>query len=196
VLFLVTTEKYRPDEPWQRLVAMGDARFALDTGEDIEQGRVALLASVDVRTVRNAASTGELRTVKDAGLTLIENASARRWLATRRGFRPTEVNNASALPSLDLVLTPADFAGLLQIQRKHLGVADAEARQSVLHPSATPAALAQLEGGVFMLPLDAVFPVADFYRLPRSEFLACVMRVFFREEFDTIVDCVVGRIVS
>jgi hypothetical protein len=57
----------------------------------------------------------------------------------------------------------------------------------VLHPAADGRALAELESGVFGLPLDAVFPVADFYRLPRREFLACVMRVFFREELDAIV---------
>jgi hypothetical protein len=40
----------------------------------------------------------------------------------------------------------------------------------------------QLEAGVFALPLDAVFPVADFYQVDRKAFLECVMRVFFYEE--------------
>lgn len=187
VLALVTTENHRPDEAWSRIVAMGDARFALDTGEDVELGRVALLAHVDVRTVRNAVSNGELLATKEAGLQFIDNATARRWLAGRRGFKPTEVDDDSLTLAIGSVSTPADFASLLKTQRKQLSMDKVDAKLTVMHPSASAAALAQLEAGVFAMPLDTVFPLADFYQLPRKDFLACVMRVFFRQELDTIV---------
>lgn len=187
VLALVTTENHRPDEAWSRIVAMGDARFALDTGEDVELGRVALLAHVDVRTVRNAVSNGELLAAKEAGLQFIDNATARRWLAGRRGFKPTEVDDGSLTLAIGSVSTPAEFASLLKTKRKQLGMDQGDAKLTVMHPSVSAAALAQLEAGVFAMPLDTVFPLADFYQLPRKDFLACVMRVFFRQELDTIV---------
>ena len=52
----------------------------------------------------------------------------------------------------------------------------------VFHPSVGSTTLTQLEAGVFTLPLDAVFPLSDFYQVSRKEMLNCVMRVFFADE--------------
>lgn len=187
VLALVTTENVRPEESWRRILAMADARSGLDNGDPVELGRVALLANVDVRTVRNAVSSGELLSTKEGGLQFIDNASARRWLAGRRGFKPTEVDDGSLTLAVGSVATPVQFAALLASRRKDLALDARDSKLVVLHPAVSPPALAKLEAGVFSLPLDAVFPVADFYQLPRKEFLACVMRVFFRAELDALV---------
>ncbi len=66
----------------------------------------------------------------------------------------------------------------------------------VRHTSVNAGVLTQLESGVFALPLDAVFPLADFYGLPQHAFLECLMRVFFRTEFDAIIEHVAVRTAS
>lgn len=193
VIQLVSSENHRPGEGWQRLVAMADARNGLDQGDDIELGRMALLASVDVRTVRNACSAGELPGKKENGKVFIENGAARRWLAARRGFTPTEVVQYETDLPVAQVKTPADFGALLKRQRENAAAGDAVSRPPVRHPSFDAGTLAQLESGVFALPLDAVFPLADFYGLPQHAFLECVMRVFFRTELDAIIEHVAVR---
>lgn len=90
--------------------------------------------------------------------------------------------------SLELVTTPADFGALLAAKRKQIGGGDQKSKTLVSHPSVTQESIAQLEEGVFALPLDAVFPVADFYLLERKKFLQCVMRVFFFEEMRLLAD--------
>jgi hypothetical protein len=196
VIKLVSSESHWPGEGWQRLVAMADARNGLDQGDDVEQSRVALLANVDLRTVRNACSAGDLPSTKEHGLVFIENAAARRWLAARRGFIPTEVLQHDTVLSVAQVQTPADFGALLKRQRDNATGNDGVARPPVRHPSVDADTLVQLENGVFALPLDAVFPLADFYGLPQHAFLECVMRVFFRTELDAIVAHVAVRAAS
>jgi hypothetical protein len=64
--------------------------------------------------------------------------------------------------------------------------ADDIGKRSVNHSSVNQDAINQLESGVFTLPLDAVFPIADFYQVSRKEMLECVMRVFFSEELSML----------
>jgi len=185
VIKLASSENYSPSEEWQDIVAMGDARYALDEGQPFMLYKLALLANVDIRTVRNAVSAGELITFKADDMVHVENASARRWLHGRRGFKPTVVAGGETHTNLENVSSPAEFAAFLATRRERIGAAQQNAPDNklvVFHPSATPQALAQLEAGVFSLPLDAVFPLADFYQLDRKSFLDCVMRVFFADE--------------
>lgn len=195
VLKLVASEEYWTSEAWDNIIAMGDGRFGLDSGDPIDHYKVALLANVDLRTVRNAISAGELATFRpgDGKYIFVENASARRWLHGRRGFKPTLLKDGNEALRIENVNTPAEFTLFLTNQRKHIGLdADGE-KLVVLHPNATPHAIAQLEAGIFTLPLDAVFPVADFYQLNRKEFLQCVMRTFFYEELRLLSDATDSR---
>jgi hypothetical protein len=57
-----------------------------------------------------------------------------------------------------------------------------------LHASINSMNLIMLESGSFQFPLDAVFPLADFYQLNREELLGAVMRVFFPDELKAIKD--------
>lgn len=182
VLKLVSTENHTPSKEWEDIVTMGDGRFALDTGEIIDLYRVALLANVDIRTVRNAASSGDLVLYKQNDMLYVENASARRWLMGRRGFKPTVMNNEAQNLSLASVNSPAEFGVFLVCQRKRINLDSDDGKLVVFHPSVKPQAIIELEAGVFTLPLDAVFPIADFYQVSRKELLECVMRVFFYEE--------------
>lgn len=185
VVKLATSENSFPSSEWGDIVSMADGRSALDDGSYITLHKLALLANVDIRTVRNAVSAGDLVTTKMDDEIYLENASARRWLCGRRGFKPTLLKGEAGKQSLDDVNTPAEFAAFLLARRQRVsnkpeGVANG--KLVVLYPGATAQAMQQLEAGVFALPLDATLPIADFYQLDRKSFLNCVMRVFFLDE--------------
>jgi hypothetical protein len=186
VLKLVSSENHWPSAEWEQIVAMADGRYALDEGMPVLLYKMALLANVDVRTVRNAVSAGELVSFKTDDEVKIENASARKWLHGRRGFKPTVTSNDAGHIRLETLDSPMDFGAYLVSQRKRLGLDSPDGKLVVFHPAVTQQALAELEAGVFALPLDAVFPIADFYQVGRKELLECVMRVFFYEELQIL----------
>ena len=191
VLSLITTENVSPSEAWQLVVAKGDGRYALDDGQDVHIEKLALLADVDVRTVRNAVSAGELLASKydnvlHPGL-YAESASARAWLQGRKGFKPTVYAGQTAQP-IENVTTPAAFAAFLVGRRKQLGLDSGAGNLLPMLPGLDAKALAAVEAGVFTLPLNAVNPLADFYQLDRKAFLDCVMRVFFAEYYAALLE--------
>lgn len=188
VLKLVTTENHWPCAQWDDLVAMADGRFALDDGLPVAIQKVALLANVDVRTVRNAVSAGELVSFKREDGVYIENGSVRRWLHGRKGFKPTVHSYGDEELHLEDVNSPAQFGSLLTAKRSKLGVEGGVDKVPMLHPKVTAATLEEIEAGIFDVPLDAVFPLADFYKVGRKELLDCVMRVFFYEELRMLAD--------
>jgi hypothetical protein len=188
VVKLATSENDMPSAEWDRLIAMGDGRFGLDEGQPIALSKVALLANVDSRTVRNAISAGELMSFKQNDDIHIENASARQWLLGRRGFKPTVIDGDYTSMQLKDVNSPHQFGALLSQKNKQLNLSGLNAKIIPLHPRITANAQAQLESGVFALPLDAVFPLADFYQLDRKDLLDCVMRVFFTEELQMLIE--------
>lgn len=187
VLSLATSENAKPSKEWDQIIDMGDGRFALDAGDPVMIGKVALLAKVDIRTVRNAISAGELTAEKVGNENFIENASARTWLHTRKGYRPTVPGYNVGL-NMEDIATPAQFGALLSSQRERIGLDGGSEKLTVFHRSVNAQELTKLEAGVFSVPLDAVFPLADFYQVGRRELLDCVMRVFFREEFDMLMN--------
>ncbi len=182
VLKLVDTEDQSPCADWWNLVAMGDGRYALDSGEGVMLEKLALLANVDARTVRNAISAGALTAWKKGDYVSVDNASARRWLHGKRGFKPTASSAGRALSSLKDVQTPVEFGAFLQAQRHRIDAGSDDLRTTPHHASVTKESIEQLEAGIFSLPLDTVFPLADFYLFGRKDFLDCVMRVFFEHE--------------
>lgn len=190
VALLHTHENWLCDE-WERLVWQADGRRSLDTGSSVMVEKLAFLAGVDPRTVRNAISAGELVAFKQTvGLdpgTYVENASARGWLQGRRGFKPTVFRAETALDIED-VRSPTDFAAFLKARREQLGLNVGEGKVRPLVPGVDARSLEDVEGGVFTLPISAVNPLADFYQLDRKAFLDCVMRVFFAEYYEAILE--------
>ena len=87
--------------------------------------------------------------------------------------------------SLSAVNNPAEFGAFLVAQRNRIGINTDNL--VVFHPSVDIRSVSELEAGVFSLPLDAVFPLANFYQLGRKEFLECVMRTIFYEELEILV---------
>lgn len=192
VLSFIRTENHSPSFEWDYITAKGDGRFALDDGEAVLVEKLALLAGVDVRTVRNAISAGELVAFKSDDGLAIENPSARTWLLGRRGFKPTVMLDED-IGGLDDISTPAAFSAFMSAQSKRLGL-DTEGNKLVaFHPSVDARAISEIEAGIFKLPLDTVFPIADLYRLDRKQFLSCVMRVFFSEQLSTLRETLIAN---
>ena len=170
-------------EDWQHIIAMADGRYALDAGDELTVEQLALLAKVDERTVRNAISAGSLLADKLQGETRVMNTSARNWLSSRRGFKATR-SASTKTEDLNAVNAPTEFAAFMLARRTMLGI-DGDPRNGPpgMHPSVNSKTISEIEDGVFKLPIDVAFPLADYYQLDRREFLACVMRLFFRAEF-------------
>jgi hypothetical protein len=188
VLKLVSSENHWPSREWDDLVAMGDGRYGLDDGQPLDIRKLALLANVDVRTVRNAISSGVLEANKTHEVVFIENESARRWLLGRKGFKPTVSSTGAEQLGLEQVNSPGEFAAFLTARRAHIGLDDDSDKLVVFHPSVTADSLKELEAGLFALPLDTVFPLAAYYQVDRKKFLECVMRVFFIDELRALSD--------
>ncbi|HEY8908341.1 MAG TPA: hypothetical protein VIM63_20175, partial [Rhodoferax sp.] len=124
IVEFVSTSSYRLLQEWRDLFWMADGRFALDGGEHVSITKIALLANVDQRTVRNAVSAGNLVVstqdkMFEHDTVFVENASARRWLLSRKGFKPTPLINTEREQIGD-VSTPAAFASFLVTQRKQI----------------------------------------------------------------------------
>lgn len=202
IVELLSSEQSQLSPEWKDLFWMADGRFELDGGGDISLPKLALLGKVDLRTVRNAVSAGHLVTVTKEKMfehdtVFVENASARRWLLGRKGFKPTPLTNTEREQIGD-VCNPSGFAAFLVNQRKQIEIdldADDIAKRSVNHPSVDQAVIKELESGIFSLHLDAVFPIADYYQVSRKEMLICVMRVFFSDEYRMLTNTNTGELV-
>lgn len=193
VLSLIDLENSDPGEGWRRIVDLGAARFALDTDQLLPPESVALLAAVDVRTVRNAISAGDLKTSKSDGSKWIDSASARNWLASRRGFKPTVLASTEngELVGLD---SPVKVGSFLRSRRELLGKSPRDDAFVAEHPAFDKRTIENVEAGIFQLPVDAVFPLADFYELNRAELLETVMRVFFDQELAMLQSLIKGDV--
>lgn len=92
------------------MISRWEARHSLDDGSELSITQLALLADMNERSVRNAASLdGEARlTLKPDQM--VSNGEARRWLAGRRGFRPTDVRELRDDSDMtDEQLSPAEI---------------------------------------------------------------------------------------
>ncbi len=185
IIKFLQSENHWISNEWAQVVTKGDARYGLDDGSRLDLEQLSLLANVDPRTVRNAISAGDLESEKVDQRITIDNASARKWLTGRRSFKLT-VTASQGIQEINTIDTPPKFGAFLKKKRQQLNSENVDSTLTVFHPSVNAQVLTDLEGGAFNLPLDTVFPIADFYQINRKAFLACVMRVFFREQMQML----------
>ncbi len=77
----------------RHLIDVARARIDLDAGDPLDARQLALLAGMTERSVQNAFSlkgAQRLRGTRTAGRFEVAAGEARRWLAERRGFAPTQ----------------------------------------------------------------------------------------------------------
>jgi len=174
-------------EEWEAIVARATGRYRLDHSSKVAIEELALLASIDIRTVRNAISANELASEKVDSTVYVDNTSARNWLSGRRGFKPTRVL-VELVGGMTSISNPSEFGSFLVSQRKKLGISVNDYKLGVLHPSLNTKVIKEIEMGVFGLPLDTVIPLADFYQLNRNDFLFSVMKVFYEDQHRALTE--------
>ena len=180
------TYNTKPSPVWANFVARVDGRFSLDNFKTVSIETLALMASVDIRTVRNAISAGELTSQKMGSNVYIDNASARNWLSGRRSFRPTQMKCVGVGGTS--ISSPAEFGSFLSVQRKKLGTEIDDKKLALFHPLINSKAIKEIEMGMFKLPLDTVTPLSDFYQIDRNDFLVTIMKVFYGEQYRALVE--------
>jgi hypothetical protein len=177
----------KPSPEWANFLARGDGRFSLDNFKTVSIETLALLASVDIRTVRNAISAGELTSQKMGSNVYIDNASARNWLSGRRSFRPTQMKFVG-IGRFTSISSPAEFGSFLSAQRKKLGTEIDDKKLVLFHPLIDSKAIKEIEMGMFKLPLDTVTPLSDFYQIDRKDFLVTIMKVFYGDQYRALAE--------
>lgn len=173
---------------WSQIRTKGEMRFSLDSDWDLQLEGLALLANVDVRTVRNAVSSGELESYKsqdpaNPGI-FVRNEGCRKWLSSRKGFKPT----TDQIPADDIaqVATSSSFGQFLKNIRNIQNISAPWENKSLLAAGMTAQSLQDLEQGIFDLSLRTIAPLAEHYQLDRQGFLEMVMRVFYSDYLDTL----------
>lgn len=166
---------------WTNIAARAAGRHRLDHSNTVSPERLALLGSVDIRTVRNAISAGELVSEKIDSDIHIDAKSARSWLSGRRGFKPTRIL-VELLGGMTSISTPAELGSFLVSHRKKQSISVDDKELLALHPSLNAKVIKEFEMGVFSLPLDTVPPLADFYQIDRNQFLITIMKVFYEDQ--------------
>ena len=110
------------------------ARWKLDGSEQLSFREVALLAGLDERTVRNAASSkgkGRLKTENFDGKTLVNATTAYAWLARKKGFKPTIYKKGNAQTEASEFSNVDEFCVYLHRRRSELSLSCEEAGRSV-----------------------------------------------------------------
>jgi DNA-binding XRE family transcriptional regulator len=136
-----------------RTVPLPDELGATPTG-CLTVRQVALLANMDEKSVRNATyekSEDRLRTFIRGGRAYVEASEARRWLAARRGYRPTRL--APSRQGLGAEIPAAGFctseevAEFIDRRRNQLHLDRAALAKRIGDPNVTEQTLNYLEAG-------------------------------------------------
>ncbi|MGZ8212887.1 MAG: helix-turn-helix domain-containing protein [Methylosarcina sp.] len=170
------------DSKYKFLFDVSNARAALDNGDDLSLKELAILAGVDERTVRNAASSKDatsLKTKKSGGSTIVDSEEAKRWLASRPDFKPTEYIEDTTLDTSRYFEDATGFGRYLIHRRKELGLAIEEVADAI---DVSTDIVSDLENGIDRLHLNQVGKLSLVLKEDRSRFMKDYMRIFHPQE--------------
>lgn len=170
------------DSKYKFLFDVTRARAALDNGDSLNLKELALLAGVDERTVRNAASSKDansLKTQKSGGSTIIDNDEAKRWLANRPDFKPTEYIEDNTLDTPRYFEDAAGFGRYLIHRLEELGLAIEKVADAI---GVSTDIVLDLENGIDRLHLSQVGKLSLVLKEDRSRFIKDYMRIFHLQE--------------
>lgn len=176
------------DSKFKFLYDLTSARATLDNGDHLSIKELALLAGVDERTVRNAASSKEsnkLGTKKSGGTTIIENKEAKRWLSNRPDFKPTEYIEDTTLDTPRYFENEAGFGRFITYRREELGLAVEDLADSI---NIDAEIITDLEKGIDRLFINQVSQLAVILNEDPAVFVKNYMRIFHIQELADIQD--------
>lgn len=193
-LQLIDTDYSKVDPDLYTLLSLAFLRYGID-GIYFQDGPcffdgynsdpikiIALMAKLDQRTVRNAQSEGAFK----CGEGDFEFHAIKVWLSTKKGFVKSQFEQSTNEISLDEVNDSNEFGELI---RKQIDYLENSFNPKVFiskHYSFDKNTLSQLQQGIFNLPISTATIIANQLSLNETEFLQCVMRVFFPYELSLI----------
>jgi hypothetical protein len=193
-LQLIDTDYSKVDSDLYTLLSLAFLRYGID-GIYFQDGPcffdgynsdpikiIALMAKLDQRTVRNAQSEGAFK----CGEGDFEFQAIKVWLSTKKGFVKSQFEQSTNEISLDEVNDSNEFGELIRKQIDYLGNSFNPKVFISKHYSFDKNTISQLQQGIFNLPLNTARIIANQLSLNETEFLRCVMRVFFAYELSLI----------
>jgi hypothetical protein len=136
---------------------------------------IAQLANVDLRTVKNAVSGGEIEALSKNELSA---SSLKQWLLNRKGFKPTFYTKHNDY----FFNSQASFAEILKNARANMGEQFDPKDLTNVCPN-HPNIIEQLELGVLELSLDKLSLVAKVYQIPYPILFKNVMQTYYPNEY-------------
>ncbi|WP_180130299.1 MULTISPECIES: hypothetical protein [unclassified Acinetobacter] len=136
---------------------------------------IAHLADIDLRTLKNAISAGEIEAFSKHELS---SASLKHWLSKRKGFKPTFYVKQTQNFSFN---SPTSFATMLKEARLHLE--ENFNPEELLNACSCSNVIEQLELGIFELPLNFLPLIAKTYEIPYPILFKQVMQTFYPNEY-------------
>lgn len=136
---------------------------------------IAQLASVDLRTIKNAVSAGEIESSSKNELCA---SSLKQWLSTRKGFKPTFYTKQNDY----FFNSKTSFTEVLKKARENLGN-KFDPKELINACPSHPNIIQQLELGSLYLSLDKLPLVARTYGIPYPILFKQVMQTFYPNEY-------------
>lgn len=180
---LFETAIRRTDSKYAFICDLCSARDKLDQDDDLNIKELALLAGVDERTIRNAASAGNIETIKSGSETLVLNKDAKKWLYARPDFKPTKYLNKKDTNSEIDVTTATAFGQFLALRREaqNLTIGDVTKETGIDVDE-----LMDLEKGIDRIHLSHISKLQNALKIENNTLLNKYMEIFHWEEFTSL----------
>lgn len=169
------------------------ARWKIDDDDEnypLTLQEIALLANMDIRSVRNAASakSDPLKTYNESGRTFIAKDDAIAWLKSRRGFKPTVVFNPGSddidVPTFLSQKTVGDF---VKKRRKEMKLGPKElCGRTEEQNSLDEETLNQVESGKLSFSPSTWLTLANALGVNGEAFAYNVLKAIQREELEQV----------
>jgi ribosome-binding protein aMBF1 (putative translation factor) len=168
------------DSKFKFLYDLASARGKLDCRDNLNLKELALLAGVDERTVRNAASSKDensLQTTKSGGGTIVEYSEAERWLKNRPDFKFTrDISDV-------ICFNATDFGNFVLKHRESLNLTIDDVANSI---GVDTNVLRDLENGIDHLHLTHVSKLEKVLEIEDNLLLTNYMMIFHENEFKSL----------
>ncbi|MCF7971157.1 MAG: helix-turn-helix domain-containing protein [Methylococcaceae bacterium] len=176
------------DSKYLFLHSLACARWTLDNGDCLSIKEMALLAGVDERTIRNAASSKEdnkLITKKSGSSTIIENEEAIRWLDSRPDFKHTQFIADTKPDTPRYFEDEAGFGGFITFCMSNQKLTSEDVAGGL---GLDTQVMVDLENGIDRLSITQVTKLAEILGENKSDFIKDYMRVFHLRELADLLD--------
>lgn len=171
---------YTDDTKFLFLYETGNARTNLDSDGGLSLKELALLAGVDERTIRNAASAGAFEITKFGSSTLIDSAEARKWLNARPDFKPTKYRYEQIISG---VYTATEFGNFVELKRQENELTTENVAKEI---GVEVDVIVDLEKGIDRINLGHISKLQNLLKIEGNKLLSDYMEIFHPEEYGNL----------